>query len=76
MLGRARELTAREDGMMAKHTGKDYRKGAVDNRTQLDLDPKNGKFVKRDRSTGEFIDVKEDEKPFKGVAKEPDKRRD
>jgi hypothetical protein len=62
--------------MMAKNTGKDYRKGAVDNRTQLDLDPKNGKFVKRDRSTGEFIDVKEDEKPFKGVAKEPDKRRD
>jgi hypothetical protein len=62
--------------MMAKNTGKDYRKGAVDNRTQLDLDPKNGKFVKRDRSTGEFIDVKEDEKPFKGVAKEPDKRQD
>lgn len=61
---------------MATNTGKDSRKGAVDNRTQLDLDPKNGKFVKRDRTTGEFIDLKEDDKPFKGVAKEPDKRQD
>jgi len=61
---------------MAKNTGKDSRKGAVDNRTQLDLDPKNGKYVKRDRSTGQFIDLKEDNQPFKGVAKEPDKRRD
>lgn len=61
---------------MATNTGKGSRKGAVDNRTQLDLDPKNGKFVKRDRSTGRFIDIKEDDKPFKGVAQEPDKRQD
>jgi len=61
---------------MATNTGKDYRKGAVDNRTQLDLDPKNGKFVKRDRETGQFVDLKKDEKPFKGVAHEPDKRQD
>ena len=61
---------------MATNTGKDYRKGAVDNRTQLDLDPNNGKFVKRDRETGQFIDLKKDEKPFKGVAHEPDKRQD
>ena len=61
---------------MATNTGKDYRKGAIDNRTQLDLDPKKGKFVKRDRTTGEFIDLKKDEKPFKGVAHEPDKRQD
>lgn len=61
---------------MAKNTGKDYRKGAVDNRTQLDLDPKHGKFVKRDRDTGRFMDIKEDDKPFKGVAEEPDKRQD
>lgn len=61
---------------MAKNTGKDYRKGAVDNRTQLDLDPENGKFVKRDRETGQFTDIKEDDKPFKGVAQEPDKRQD
>ena len=61
---------------MATNTGKGSRKGAVDTRTQLDLDPKNGKFVKRDRSTGRFIDIKEDDKPFKGVAQEPDKRQD
>ena len=54
---------------MAKNTGKDFRKGAVDDRTQLDLDPKNGKFVKRDRTTGRFTDIKEDNEPFKGVAK-------
>lgn len=61
---------------MAKNTGKDTRKGSVQDRTELNLDPKKGKYVKRDVTTGEFIDIKEDEKPFKGVAKEPDKRRD
>lgn len=61
---------------MAKNTGKDFRKGSVDDRSQLDLDPKKGKFVKRDTTSGRFIDLKEDEKPFKGVAKEPDKRKD
>ena len=61
---------------MAKNTGKVFRKGAVDQRTQLDLDPKNGKFVKRDRTTGRFSDLKEDDEPFKGIAKEPDKRQD
>lgn len=61
---------------MAKNTGKDYRKGSVDNRTQLDLDPENGKFVKRDMTNGRFMDIKEDDKPFKGVAQEPDARRD
>jgi hypothetical protein len=62
---------------MAKNTGKDFRKGSVDDRSQLDLDPKKkGKFVKRDTTSGRFIDLKEDEKPFKGVAKEPDGRKD
>ena len=61
---------------MARNTGKDFRKGAVDDRSQLDLDPKTGKFVKRDTTTGRFIDLKEDDKPFKGVAKEPDHRKD
>ena len=61
---------------MATNTGKDFRKGAVDDRSQLDLDPKTGKFVKRDTTTGRFIDLKEDDKPFKGVAKEPDHRKD
>jgi len=60
---------------MATNTGKDFRKGSVDDRSQLDLDPKKGKFVKRDTTSGRFIDLKEDDKPFKGVAKEPDKRK-
>jgi hypothetical protein len=61
---------------MAKNTGKGFRKGSVDDRSQLDLDPKNGKFVKRDTETGRFMDIKEDNKPFKGVAEEPDGRKD
>ena len=62
---------------MAKNTGKGFRKGSVDERTQLDVDKGKGtKFVKRDTTTGRFTDLKEDEKPFKGVAQEPDKRRD
>ena len=60
---------------MAKNTGQDFRKGSVDDRTQLNLDPKDGKYVKRDLSNGRFSDLKKDEKPFKGVAKEPDGRR-
>lgn len=60
---------------MATNTGKGYRKGAVGDRTQA-LDPRNDKFVKRNRENGEFMDVKSDDKPFKGVAKEPDRRQD
>ncbi len=60
---------------MAKNTGDEFRKGSVKDRSQLNLDKKNGKFVKRDLKTGEFADLKEDDKPFKGVAKEPDDRR-
>jgi hypothetical protein len=59
---------------MAKNTGDDFRKGSVKNRSQLNLDKKNGKFVKRDLKTGEFKDLKEDDQPFKGVTKEPDRR--
>lgn len=64
---------------MGKNTGKGSRKGSVKNRTQVD-NPKTDDWVKRNETPksphkGEFMDVKEDEKPFKGVAKEPDKRR-
>lgn len=64
---------------MAKNTGEGSRKGAVRDRTQTD-NPRTGKWVERDEekgspSRGEFRNVKEDGKPFKGVAKEPDKRR-
>ena len=64
---------------MAVNTGKNSRKGAVKKRTQT-RNPKTDDFVKRNRDhgsphEGEFMDVKEDHKKFKGVAKEPDKRR-
>lgn len=60
---------------MAKNTGEGYRKGAVKARTQTQ-NPQTGDWIKRDREDGEFIDVKEDGEPFKGVAKEPDERQD
>lgn len=59
---------------MAKNTGDDYRQGSVNDRTQVQ-NPKTDQFVKRDTDTGRFMDVKKDGTPFKGVAKEVDKRR-
>lgn len=50
------------------------RKGSVTNRTQF-RHP-NGNFVKRDRTTGQFIAQKKSPGPFKGVAREPDGRQD
>jgi hypothetical protein len=54
---------------MAKNTGKGYRKGAVDNRSQT-FNPVTEQWVKRDSDTGRFLDVKQDGDPFKGVRKE------
>ena len=64
---------------MAKNTGEGYRKGAIDNRTQI-KNPKTDRYVKRDQDPdsdhqGEFMDVKSDDEKFKGVAEEPDERR-
>ena len=64
---------------MAKDTGEGSRKGAVTARTQS-KNPKTGDYTKRNetpgsKKKGQFMDVKSDGKPFKGVAKEPDKRR-
>ena len=64
---------------MATNTGKDSRKGSVENRTQV-KNPATGDYVKRNedpksKADGEFMAVKKDDKPFKGVAKEPDGRR-
>lgn len=73
-------LTLRlQKAQMAKDTGKGYRKGAVKGRTQS-KNPKTGDYTKRNetpgsKKKGEFMDVKSDGKKFKGVAKEPDKRR-
>jgi hypothetical protein len=49
--------------------GDGHRKGAVKKRSQVE-NPSSGKFTKRSRETGEFIDQKADDKPFKGVRKE------
>lgn len=59
---------------MAKNTGNNHRLGSVKNRTQT-FNPKTQTHVKRDASTGRFMDVKNDGTPFKGVAKEKDGRR-
>jgi hypothetical protein len=45
------------------------RVGAVRGRSQV-KNPVTGTWTKRDTSTGRFMDVKSDAKPFKGVRKE------
>lgn len=52
---------------MAKNTGQGFRRGAVTGRSQVKTP---SAYVKRDRATGQFMDVKSDGKPFKGVSKE------
>ena len=54
---------------MAKNTGEGYRKGEVRGRSQLP-NPITGGYTKRDAETGQFIEIKEGSKPFKGVRKE------
>ncbi|MEG3440361.1 hypothetical protein V0288_24755 [Pannus brasiliensis CCIBt3594] len=54
---------------MAKNTGEGYRKGAVDNRSQV-YNPKTDQWVKRNAETKRFMDVKQNGDPFKGVRKE------
>ena len=54
---------------MAKKTGKGYRKGAVDQRSQT-YNPVTDTWTKRDTATGRFLDGKQDGDPFKGVRKE------
>ncbi len=49
--------------------GDGHRIGAVRDRSQV-LNPQNGRFTKRDGETGQFMDQKADNKPFKGVRKE------
>lgn len=58
--------------MMAKNTGKSFRRGAVTARTQFQRG--DGNYQKRDERTGQFMEVKSGGTPFKGVAKEPDGR--
>ncbi|MEO5360610.1 MAG: hypothetical protein H7843_09190 [Nitrospirota bacterium] len=54
---------------MAKNTGDGYRKGAVNDRSQVH-NPQNDTWTKR-APDGKFIDQKtSDSSPFKGVRKE------
>jgi hypothetical protein len=62
-----------KENVMAKNTGEGHRKGSVSDRSQTKAP--SGNHVKRDTDTGQFMDQKADDKPFKGVAKEPDGRR-
>ncbi len=60
---------------MAKNTGDGYRVGSVTNRSQT-FKPRTEQYVERDRSDGQFTRTKHGGEPFKGVAKEQDRRRD
>ena len=64
---------------MARNTGDEHRIGSVDDRSQV-KNTATGKWTKRNREegsveAGQFMDVKSDGEPFKGVAKERDGRR-
>ncbi|MBB1287065.1 hypothetical protein HRH25_21975 [Flavisolibacter sp. BT320] len=50
-------------------SGDNKRHGAVKNRSQV-FNPFSQRFVKRDTTTGQFMDVKKDGKKFKGIRKE------
>lgn len=50
-------------------SGDGHRKGAVKNRSQT-YNTKTNQYVKRNSTTGQFMDVKSDGTPFKGVRKE------
>ena len=50
-------------------TGDGKRQGAIKNRSQA-YNPKNDRWTKRDKETGQWMDQKSDNKPFKGIRKE------
>jgi hypothetical protein len=52
-----------------KPYGDGARRGAVRERSQV-YNPLMERYVKRDRDTGKFMDMKADRKPFKGISKE------
>ena len=56
---------------MAKNPpkGDGHRVGAIRQRSQV-YNPRNQRWIKRDTDSGQFIDQKADNKPFKGVRKE------
>ena len=52
-----------------KPYGDNARKGAVRSRSQT-YNPRTNRWVKRNTETGQFMNQKADENPFKGVRKE------
>jgi hypothetical protein len=60
---------------MATNTGRGFRRGAVRDRSQT-YNSRTERWVKRNTMNGRFVDQKAGDEPFKGVAKEPDDRRD
>jgi len=58
---------------MAKNTGKNFRRGAVRDRSQT-YNPRTETWTKRDSGSGRFIDQKKGGDPFKGVRREPGKK--
>lgn len=54
---------------MARNTGNNHRDGAVKERSQV-YNPSTGHWIKRDAHSGQFISVKSDGEPYKGVRKE------
>jgi hypothetical protein len=56
---------------MAKNppAGDGHRHGQVRDRSQT-FNPHNERFVKRNADNGQFMDLKSDNKPFKGIRKE------
>jgi len=53
-------------------TGDGHRNGAIRDRSQTH-NPLIDRWVKRDKETGKFLNVKADKYPFKGVSKEKQK---
>jgi hypothetical protein len=54
---------------MAKNTGRGFRRGALRDRSQA-FNPRNSRWAKRNATTGRFINIKSNKKPFKGVRRE------
>lgn len=54
---------------MATNTGKNFRRAAQKSRSQVP-NPKTGLYTKRDKKTGQFIQVKTTGGKFKGVTTE------
>jgi hypothetical protein len=54
---------------VAKNTGHGFRRGAVVNRTQV-RNTRMSSWIKRNGSTGQFMDGKSDGTPFKGIRRE------